>query len=76
MRPFLKAVGLVGSLSTTRPSSVAAEASDQQHLRGLFCTVAEKVSKKSDPILYNGHPWQHCLALLVRVLGNIVGPLQ
>ena len=76
MRPFLKAVGLVGSLSTTRPSSVAAAASDQQPLRGLFCTVAEKVLKKSDPVVnifYNGHPWQLCLALLVCVLENIAG---
>ena len=76
MRPFLKAVGLVGSLSTTQPSSVAAAASDQQPLRGLFCTVAEKVPRKSDHVVnifYNGNPWQLCLALLVCVLGNIAG---
>ena len=74
MRPFLKAVGLVGSLSTTQPSSVAAAASDQQPLRGLFCTMAEKFPKSSDAsvLFYNKHLWQHCLALLVCVLVNTV----
>ena len=73
MQPFLKAVGLVGSLSTTQPSSVATTASDQQPLRGLFGTVAKKVPSKSDPVVnifYNGHPWQLCIALLDCVLGN------
>ena len=53
---------------------MAVAASDQQPLYGLFCIVAEKVPRKSDPILnifYNGHPWQLYLALLVCILGNI-----
>ena len=64
MRPFLKAIGLVGSLSTTRPSSVTVAASDQQPLHGLFCTVAERVPRKSDPAVN--------IYVIMDTLGNFV----